>query len=436
MIHSNETILPDFETISNEIEHEFERDMNLWYPRTFDPRGGFHTAFGRDWNLIPYETKGIVHQSRMIWTASEVVRHRPAWTEKLLPLIRHGTKFLHEKMWDAKWGGFFWEIKEDGTPIEENAFMKHAYGMAFAIYGLAAAYRVTKNENDKNLAQETFFWLDRHAHDSRYGGYYEEYYRNGVLMTEPTKEYPEIIQGKVREPLGCKSMNSHIHLLEALTVLYEIWQDETLRARLEELVQIIKNRIITWPGAMRQFFKADWTPAATYVSFGHDVETAYLLTETAAALERPNDTEIWRIGKSLVDHSLQYGWDKKYGGFYYDGATFGKPAVLSKFWWVQAEGLNTLLLMHDKFGSDEINYYRYFIEQWNFIRDYIIDTEYGGWFAVTEADGSNPQGLSKILNVQPEGLEKSHLWKASYHEVRALLNVARRLENLKISQHL
>ncbi|MDR1962504.1 MAG: AGE family epimerase/isomerase [Planctomycetaceae bacterium] len=423
-------MLPNLKSIAEEIEQEFERDMNLWYPRTLDPRGGFHTAFGRDWNLIPYETKGIVHQSRMIWTASEVVRHRPTWSEKLLPLIQHGTKFLREKMWDEKCGGFFWEIKENGTPIEENAFMKHAYGMAFAIYGLAAAYRVTQNKADLDFARETFFWLDRHAHDLRYGGYFEEYYRDGRLMTEPPKESPEIVQGKVREPLGCKSMNSHIHLLEAFTVLYEIWHDETLRSRLEELLFLVTERIITWPGAMRQFFKADWTPAATYVSFGHDVETAYLLAEAAAALGRPNDEPLRRIGKSLVDHSLRYGWDEKHGGFCYDGATFAKPAVLSKFWWVQAEGLNSLLLMHDQFGSEEINYCHYFAEQWNFIRNYIIDTEYGGWYAVTEADGSNPQGLSKILNVQPAGLEKSHLWKAAYHEVRALLNTARKLEKI------
>jgi mannobiose 2-epimerase len=416
--------------IALEIEREFERDMNLWYPQTLDPRGGFHTAFGRDWKQIPYTTKGIVHQARMVWTASEVAAYRPEWREKLLPSIQHGLKFLHEKMWDAQCGGFYWEIKEDGTPFEDNAYMKHVYGMTFAIYALSAAYRVMKNKDDLTLAQETFFWIDRHAHDNRHGGYFESYYRDGRLMTEPPKEHPEIVQGKVREPLGCKSMNSHIHLLEALTVLYENWQDDMLRSRIEELLLIITERVITWPGAMRQFFKADWTPAATYVSFGHDVETAYLLVEAATALGRPDDEKIWNIGKSLVDHSLKYGWDEQHGGFYYDGATFAKPAVLSKFWWVQAEGLNTLLLMHDKFGSDGVDYYRCFVQQWNFIRDYIIDSEYGGWYAVTEADGSDPQGLSKILNVQPAGLEKSHLWKASYHEVRALLNVTRRLAKI------
>jgi mannobiose 2-epimerase len=117
--------------------------------------------------------------------------------------------------------------------------MKHAYGMAFAIYGLSAAYHVTGNEEDLDFARETFFWLDRHAHDRRYGGYCEEYYRDGRLMTEPPKEHPEIVQGKVREPLGTKSMNSHIHLLEAFTVLYENWHDEMLRARIEELILII-----------------------------------------------------------------------------------------------------------------------------------------------------------------------------------------------------
>lgn len=423
----NDNALPTIAEISNEVERELARDLNLWYPNTMDPRGGFHTAFDRAWQLIPYETKGVVHQSRMVWTAAEVSRHRPEWTDKLLPCIEHGTKFLREKLWDEKCGGFFWEIREDGTPIEDNAFMKHAYGLAFAIYGLANAYRVTKNEADLDYAKETFFWIDRFAHDKKHGGYYEEYYRDGRLMLQSPEGHPEIVQGKTREPLGCKSMNSHIHLLEAFTVLYEVWPDETLRSRLEELIWILTEKVITWPGAMRQFFAADWSPAATYVSFGHDVETAYLLVEAAAALGRPEDQRLWTIGKSLVDHSLKYGWDTQHGGFYYDGATFAKPTVLSKFWWVQAEGFNTLLLMHDKYGSKEIDYYRYFVEQWNFIRDFIVDPEYGGWYAVTEADGSDPQGLSKILNVQPAGLEKSHLWKTSYHEVRALLNVAERL---------
>ena len=421
------------EEISKEVEREFERDMNLWYPNTMDPRGGFHTAFDQAWQLIPYETKGIVHQSRMVWTAAEVVRHRPAWKEKLIPCIEHGTTFLREKMWDAKCGAFFWEINEDGTAIEDNAFMKHAYGLAFAIYGLANAYRVTQNEADLDYARETFYWIDRFAHDDKHGGYYEAYYRDGRIMFESPEGHPEIVQGKTREPLGCKSMNSHIHLLEALTVLYEVWPDTVLRSRLEELVRIVTDKIITWPGAMRQFFVADWSPAATYVSFGHDVETAYLLAEAAVALGRPDDKRLWTIGRSLVDHSLQYGWDKEYGGFYYDGATFAKPVVLKKFWWVQAEGFNTLLLLHDRFGSNEIDYYRYFVQQWHFIRDFIIDGDHGGWYAVTEADGSNPQGLSRILNVQPAGLEKSHLWKTSYHEVRALLNVARRLEKIRKS---
>jgi len=412
----------------SEINKELHRCLDIWYPHTMDTRGGYHTAFDRDWQRIPYTTKGAVHQSRMVWTAAEVIRRRPEQREKLLPCLLHGTKFLRETMWDTKCGGFFWEVKEDGTLFEDNAVMKHAYGESFAIYGLANAYRITQDEADLNFARETFYWLDRHAHDNRHGGYCEAYYRDGRLMLESPKEHPEIVQGKVREPLGGKSMNSHIHLLEAFTVLYEVWPDEMLRSRLEELVRIVTDKIITWPGAMRQFFAADWSPAATYVSFGHDVETAYLLVEAAAALGRPNDEHLWNTAKSLVAHSLKYGWDKEHGGFYYDGATFAKPAVLSKFWWVQAEGLAALALMHNRFGSRDTDYYQHLVRQWEFIRDFIVDHEHGGWYSVTDADGSNPQGLSNLLNVQPAGLEKMHLWKASYHETRAMLNAVTLIE--------
>ena len=159
--------------LAQEIERELFRNVNIWYPHTMDSRGGYHTAFDRAWKRIPYETKGIVHQSRMVWTAAEMIHRCPDQRETLLPCFRHGTKFLRETMWDAKCGGFFWEVKEDGTPFDDNAFMKHAYGEAFAIYGFANAYRATQDEDDLRFAKETFCWLDRHAHDNKHGGYYE-----------------------------------------------------------------------------------------------------------------------------------------------------------------------------------------------------------------------------------------------------------------------
>lgn len=421
--------LPKPETLRTEVETELERTLNLWYsdslPNSLDgEHGGFHTRLGRDWKPLPYETKGIVHQSRMTWTAAEVGHRRAEWKEKMLPIVRHGTKFLREKMWDADFGGFYWEIKADGTLPDNgtnNVEMKHAYGISFAVYALATAYALTGDEDDLTVAVQAFSWLDKHGHDKQHGGYCEAFYRDGQRMTAPPEGRPDLKIGKVGERLGCKSMNTHIHLLESYTALYKVWPDERLRQRLEELLHIVRDRITTWPGAMRQFFRDDWAAAATYVSFGHDVETAFLMHEAIEALDQPDDAATLLTARSLVDHSLEFGWDSKYGGFYRDGATFGHPADTRKDWWVHAEGLNTLLLMHRNYGNENDRYYRCFVKQWEFIKKYVIDPEYGGWISLTDADGSNPQGF-----------DKSHLWKSSYHECRALLNVADMLRKLTI----
>ena len=414
------------------VEAELDKGLALWYPRSIDPRGGYHSIFERDWSLQPYETKGIVQQSRMIWTASEVALRRPAKRAEFEKYARHGFAFLRDHMWDKKYGGFYWEVKADGTPLTDSmSEMKHAYGESFAIYGLANLYRLTKDEEVLKLAKEGFYWMDKNGHDAKYKGYVEAFYRDGKQMLTPPKDRSDVVKGKTRELLGCKSMNSHLHLLEAWTALYEVWPDPTLRARLVELLDIMRDVVPTWPGAMRQFFKNDWTPAATFVSFGHDIENTYLMEEAEHVLGNPSLAKTSALGKALVDHALEFGWDDKYGGFYYDGATFGAPADKTKFWWVQAEGLNTLLLMHDHYGKENPNYYRCFIKQWGFIEKSILDPKFGGWFPVTDEDGSNPRGLDNRFSQVTRGLEKAHLWKTAYHEIRALLNVADRLKKIQ-----
>ena len=401
-----------------EIEAVLDAGLNLWYPASVDPRGGFHTTFGNDWKLMPYNSKGIVHQTRMTWTAAEVAYRRPEWREKLEPIAKHGIAFLRDKMWDAECGGFYWEIAADGTPPTANSEMKHVYGLSFGIYAAATVYRLTGDPADLQLAKDAFFWLDRFGHDARHGGYVEAFYRDGRQMLAPPQDRPNQRTGRVGEQLGGKSMNTHIHLLEAFTVLYEVWPDPMLRSRLEELLLIVRDKITTRPAAMWQFFQADWTPAATLVSFGHDVETAFLLEEAIAALGRPDDEYTLSVIKEMVDHSLQFGWDNRYGGFFHEGATYSAPVDRQKVWWVQAEGLNALFFMYKRYGETDQLYGQKFIAQWNFIKNHMIDPVYGGWFNTVSESGVLPPGTHT----------KANLWKAAYHETRALLNVAEGLK--------
>ena len=405
--------------IAAKIETELEKDLNGWYPVCVDKdRGGFHTNISKNWQPSRYATKGIVSQARITWTASEVARRLPKWKDKLEPISRHGAEFLREKMWDHECGGFYWEINSDGPAPQNNDTMKHAYGQSFGIYALAAAYRISGNEKDLQLAKDAFYWLDRNGHDAKYGGYVEAYYRDGRQMLGPTESAPNVKTGKVGELLGTKSMNTHIHLLESFTALYQVWPDPTLRSRLEELVHIVRDKITTWPGAMRQFFKDDWSAAATFVSFGHDIETTFLLLEAVEALGRHEDEQTLIVCKALLDHALEFGWDTKNGGFFYEGATFGHPVNRAKSWWTQAEGLNTLCLAYLRFDDENRDRYaERFAEQWNFIANHLIDKENGGWFNETDDDGSNLRGQ-----------DKGNLWKTPYHEVRAMLNVIEMLK--------
>ena len=124
------------------------------------------------------------------------------------------------------------------------------------------------------------------------------------------------------------------------------------------------------------------------------------------------------MAKLLVDHALAFGWDEKLGGFYGDGTTFGRPEDKSKEWWVEMEGLNALLLMHEKYGHQSDVYFKAFQKQLDFIEKYQRDSEFHGFYQRIGEDGN------------PVSTDKGQIWKAAYHDGRALLNVSDRLKRL------
>jgi mannobiose 2-epimerase len=157
-----------------------------------------------------------------------------------------------------------------------------------------------------------------------------------------------------------------------------------------------------------------------HVSFGHDIEAAYLMLEAAEALGLPVDGPTLTVARKMVDHTLARGWDTDRGGIYYEGYYFRGDsfAVInrSKNWWVQAEGLNSLLQMSRLFPQDQ-KYEQAFRKQWDYIRTYMIDPEHGGWYE---------NGLDN--DPDAEKAPKAAIWKANYHNARALMNCIRLLE--------
>jgi len=404
--------------LAAQVENALHTDViNVWFPRSIDrEHGGFHSHFARNWEPLPSDGKFSVFQGRMTWVASQVVLREPALKDQFIPIVHQGVDFLGNVMWDTKNGGFFWGLDDKGQVIPEFTDAKELYGIGFCIYGAAAAYQATGDPKALALAKDGFLWADKHAHDSSNGGYFEWLSRDG------TPVIPVVPSGQVAlnpiGPINYKSMNTHIHLLEAFTQLYEVWRDPTLRERLEELLAIVRDKVCIEPGVMNLYFTNSWQPIPDHDSYGHDVETAYLMLETDEALHHKANEKTERMAKMLVDHALAYGWDEKYGGFFREGTTFGKPEDTFKEWWIQAEGLNALLLMHERYGKQNGLYFQRFLEQWAFIQKHTIDSQFRGLYNLTKADGT------------PITQDKGSIWKAAYHDGRAFWNVSERLHRL------
>jgi mannobiose 2-epimerase len=153
--------------------------------------------------------------------------------------------------------GFFWAVDRNGQPATERGREKHVYGISFGIYAAAANYKATRDAQALNLAQRAFAWLDAHAHDARNGGYYEALTSAGPAYSGATAHAIGIKSDAIGTRYGYKSMNSHIHLLEAFTALYEVWPDRKLRARLQETFDIVRDKIVVEQvGAMNLYFYA------------------------------------------------------------------------------------------------------------------------------------------------------------------------------------
>lgn len=390
-----------------------------WYPHAVDrTRGGFHQSLARDWSIQRDENVFLVYQARLTWTAAAFAQYSQSAHDDFVQFARHGIEFLDRVLRDPEFGGFHWVLDAQGRLNPKLGDEKHVYGTAFVVYAASKAYEVTRDAQALKVAQDAFDWLERRAHDPKNGGYFEAIRRDGtpILTWNPKAPVSQRLD-RLGVYYGYKSMNAHIHLLEALASLYRIDNRAIVKKRLGEVLEIVRDRIAVQPGALNLYLTPDWRAIPAHDSFGHDIETAYLLVEAAEALGIPDDAKTWQMARLLVDHALEWGWDDEHGGFYDKGESFAGAAFdQKKVWWTEAEGLNALLLLHHKYGQDTDRYGKAFVKQWNFIERSMLDPVHGGWYAETTRDG-------KLLG---DGA-KANPWKANYHTSRALMNVARQL---------
>ena len=301
--------------------------------------------------------------------------------------------------------------------------------MAYAISACVAVHTITKEPSALDLACEAFTWLEKFSHDRQHGGYMTFLNQDGSIISDPEHNPLKTPLDTIGVQIGLKDTNVHSDLLETLTILYHIWPDSTLEARLHEVLDIMSSRTCLASGALSFLCQPDWKPIPYITRYGTAFQTVSRLLDLQNLLKASSQLvpiSHVPIAQRLMDFCLRYGWDQQMGGFFY-----ASPAALPmdiegydlvvrrKSWWVQFEALKALLSLSMVLQDNE-RYLRYFKAQWHYIQSCLLDREQGGTYSVGLDSLSNLQKQHTVISASTEHTEKSNVWKDAYHDGFAL----------------
>ena len=380
----------------------YENIVPFWVKNTMDKEfGGFYGRISNDLKLIKKARKSLILTARILWTFSALYRIEEK--DEYLKMAEHGYRFLLDKFLDRKYGGAFWLVDYEGSVLETK---KKIYGQAFSIYALVEYYSAVKDQDALERAIGIFKLIENNNHDDENLGYFEAANRDWSATEE--MRLSEVDMNEV------KSMNTHLHLMEAYTNLYRVWGDKKLELRLKELIKVFIDHIINpHNNHLQLFFDEFWMPKSDIVSFGHDIEASWLLCETAEVLddEKLGET-IKNVSLKLVEATLRDGFSEK-DAIYTE--MNGKGKIFKNIqWWQQAESVVGLLNAF-KFSQSE-KYYKHAYNAWQFIENYFIDKQNGEWFYEINENGLPTESYCKVSE-----------WKGPYHNSRACLEIIKRL---------
>lgn len=419
-MHRNEVL-----SLKKEAEDHLVKELlPFWTTRMKDEiNGGFLTHFDKDGKDSGEDEKSLVAQTRCLYTVSSA--HRAGYGEgKLATLAKHGADFLIDRMWDKEYGGFFWMMDRSGKVKMDQ---KIIYGHSFALYSLSEYTLATGDPRGLEYAGKVFDLIQKYCVDTMYGGYWEMFHRNWTLCGAGS-------QGGDR-----KTLDVHMHLMEAFTTLYECSGQEVHRRKLLEDIDLLIHRIIhpVYKTGIPQFF-GDWTVAPQIkfdiiwgwdrfsaegqkgnatdnTCYGHNAEFAWLLLHALNILN--TDPAVYAgLVQTILDHTVNNGIDYEFGGVYVEGPHSGGVYDKEKEFWQQAEVLIALLDGVILFGAEP--YWDAYRNVHRFVFDRVINKGVGEWYPLLTRKG------------EPIWTHMGHSWKINYHTVRSMIQSIRRLDIL------
>lgn len=390
-----------------------QQALPYWHDTVDLANGGYLLADDATGGTGPATFKQLVSQARMVWGFSFVHRLGVRDPERdYLDAARQGYRFLIDHVHDPERGGYHWTTDLAGNPLETGNTL---YGHAFVIFALVEHYRASKDPEALEHAVGLYRAVQRHGRDPQYGGWIEHWDEDWRPVLDPQHQTGPGIA-------GLKSANAHLHWYEALMELHAVTRaprgrailgrGSRLGAALREAERVIRRFFFPRrPGRAAHYRHPDWRrvegPGVNRVSYGHNVEAAWLLVRGARLRDRPPP---WGHVLTLIDHALAKGFDRDLGGLFSEGSADGVTDT-TKAWWPQAELIAALTVVLQ--GRPDRAYADALVKEIDFVATHMIDPADGIWLWSVRADGT------------PLDTTKAHEWKAAYHDVRAIAKLCR-----------
>jgi mannobiose 2-epimerase len=396
----------------------YEDILPYWMKYGVEKNGhGFYGAVDIDGNPVLTANKTSVLNARILWTFSAAAMQKD--NQEYRAIADKAYHVITEDFEDKEFGGYYMELSSDNQVVND---IKHTYAQAFVIYSLCKYYEFRPLESVMQKIQEVFTLLEEKTKDLENIGYRESFTRDWKIDGE----------NRMSDNNEPKSMNTHLHILEAWAALYKIWKDPGVELRLTELMNLFLNKIIREEGHFGIFFDETFNEVESskgICSFGHDIEGSWLLWEAAEILgNREIKEKIRPVVVKRVDNTERVALDKD-GGLFLESTRFGSHVKTNKHWWQQAETLVGFMSVFELTG--DARYWETVKLSWDFINKYLIDHKRGEWFTklnrlgipylVEPADDPSPY-YRNDWKIDP--------WKCPYHNGRAMKEMIRRTDTL------
>ncbi|CAN1572054.1 COG2942 N-acyl-D-glucosamine 2-epimerase [Flavobacteriaceae bacterium] len=384
-----------------ELKLELQSILSYWMENTVDTKNwGFIGQI--DYNDAKnFEAeKGSVLNARLLWTFSAA--YKISNNQEHLNTAERAFEYISAHFYDAEFGGVFWSLNSDGTPKDTK---NQIYALAFVIYGLSEYFSVTQDKKALEMAISLYEKIQKYSYDVSKGGYLEAF----TCDWQPIED----LRLSEKDANEKKTMNTHLHIVEGYANLYKVWKDKSLRKIIIELLKTIEKYFInTETGHLRLFFDENWVEKKDVISYGHDIEAAWLLLQCAeisgdAALiasYKKHAIQIAEVTKEGIDSD---------GGLWYEYDPETQKLMSEKHSWPQAELMIGYFNAWQLSGKQE--YLDIVFKNWDFVQKHIIDKQNGEWFWGINGDYSKMQK------------DKAGFWKCPYHNSRACIELIHRI---------